>query len=269
MTNAGFASSFQVVDRNATVTASVTAPASVTEGVDSAIALSLTLENVSTASGTVTLEFLPGSSSVTNGVDVSVPVYSGSFNVAQSPAGRYTINLPSIAIFDDLVAEGTETLSLRVRASGQVFAGGTDTTTITIALLDGDRAGTTGDDQVIGTGGRDVLNGMAGTDILMGMAGNDVLDGGSGADRMVGGTGDDIFYVDDVHDVVVEGAGEGNDRIFAGVSYALASGQSVETLSTSDQSATVAIDLSGNELDDLLIGNQGMNVLNGNAVATC
>lgn len=41
--------------------------------------------------------------------------------------------------------------------------------------------------------------------------GNDTLDGGEGADTMMGGNGDDVYYIDNVGDLVVEGGPQSND----------------------------------------------------------
>jgi serralysin len=108
-----------------------------------------------------------------------------------------------------------------------------------------------------------VLSGGGGIDGLVGLGGNDTLDGGSGADYMVGGQGDDIYMVDNPGDSVVEAIGEGSDQVYTSVSYNLAAGTSVEVLSTNVASATTAINLTGNELDQALLGNAGANILNG------
>ena len=49
------------------------------------------------------------------------------------------------------------------------------------------------------------------------------------------------------------------------MSYALGAGISVETLRTADPAATAAIDLTGNELANIVTGNAGANVINGGA----
>jgi Ca2+-binding RTX toxin-like protein len=102
-----------------------------------------------------------------------------------------------------------------------------------------------------------------GDDVISTGAGNDLLRGGGGADLLTGGTGDDDYHVDMAGDLVVEAAGEGRDVVYAGASYALAAGASIEVLSTNALGGTAAIDLTGNELDNVLYGNAGANVLNG------
>jgi Ca2+-binding RTX toxin-like protein len=129
-----------------------------------------------------------------------------------------------------------------------------------IALLPIDDG--SGNDHLIGTGANETLNGGLGTDWLEGVGGNDRLDGGPGNDLLQGGIGDDWYYVDSA-DVVVEAAGEGNDRVFASASYTLAAGLSVETLTTDFNPGTSPINLTGNELANAIYGNAGANRLTG------
>src|SRR3954451_18495940 len=73
--------------------------------------------------------------------------------------------------------------------------------------------GTAGNDTLNGTSGADQIFGLGGDDILNGGGGSDQLDGGTGADTMSGGTGNDIYFVDDVGDQVIESAGQGTDEV--------------------------------------------------------
>jgi Ca2+-binding RTX toxin-like protein len=256
------ADNFNGLDPNGTqlATASVIAPVSVIEGVDGGAALSILLKNVSTASGSITISFDAAGSTAANGTDVSVPTTTTTYDVSQSTAGDYTIDLPSIGIFDDLVAEGTETLSIKVTATGLLFDNGTDTTFVTISLLDSEVDGTSGNDVLTGRASADMLRGFGGDDVLDGGAGNDVLDGGTGSDRMSGGVGDDIYHVDDAGDRVVERVGEGHDRVYSTIDYRLTA--NVEDL-VLDGSGD--INGTGNVLDNAIAGNDGDNVLNGGA----
>ncbi len=115
-----------------------------------------------------------------------------------------------------------------------------------------------GDDQLYGNGGDDILDGGDGNDTLHGGDGNDVLDGGAGVDMMIGGTGNDTYYVDNPSDVVTELAGEGTDTVHTTVSYALTA--NVEIL-IADSNAGLA--LTGNTLDNLIIGGDGNDRING------
>lgn len=123
--------------------------------------------------------------------------------------------------------------------------------------------GTTGKDFIQGAAGGDTIDGLANDDRLEGGDGNDSLQGGTGADAMVGGLGDDSFYVDSTSDVVIETSGQGTDRVYSSISYTLAAAANVETLSTTNDAGTTAINLGGNALANTLIGNAGANALYG------
>jgi Ca2+-binding RTX toxin-like protein len=103
---------------------------------------------------------------------------------------------------------------------------------------------------------------------LFGNAGANSLDGKTGADTLAGFAGNDFYYVDNAADRIIEGGSEGTaDRAFASVSYTLGVGVCVETLSTTNNAGTGAIDLTGNELVNTIFGNAGANILDGKAGA--
>ncbi len=107
------------------------------------------------------------------------------------------------------------------------------------------------------------LTGNALANTIYGNDGDNILDGAAGADILVGRLGNDWFFVDNAGDRALETVGEGNDRVFASVSYALVAGASVEILSTDFNPGTSAIDLTGNELAQAIFGNEGKNVISG------
>ena len=98
---------------------------------------------------------------------------------------------------------------------------------------------------------------------LTGNAAANVLDGKGGADRMIGGGGDDIYYVDDAGDQVVEAAGGGMDTVRSTVSFSIV-GQYVEQLTLIGSAAINGV---GNGLANSLVGNDAANRLDGGAGA--
>ena len=109
----------------------------------------------------------------------------------------------------------------------------------------------------------DKLMGLNDDDELHGESGNDTLDGGAGNDTMIGWTGDDTFIVDSAGDVVDEAKNEGKDTIEVSFTYTLSDSVNVETLRTSNDAGTAAIDLTGNIIVNTLVGNAGANILDG------
>lgn len=121
-------------------------------------------------------------------------------------------------------------------------------------------AGTQFNDTLRGYGGNDVLFGWDGDDTLYGNAGNDWLIGGRGADTMYGGVGDDNYHVDDPGDLVIENPDQGNDTVYAEITYTLpANVENLRLLGDANLNGY------GNELDNLLVGNYGDNYLEGGA----
>ena len=111
------------------------------------------------------------------------------------------------------------------------------------------------------------LTGNAFAQTITGNAGANVIDGGAGADIMQGLGGNDTYYVDNPGDVVDEAAGGGSDRVLTSVSYTLTAGQEIESLSTTNNAGTGAINLTGNAFAQTITGNAGANVINGGAGA--
>jgi Ca2+-binding RTX toxin-like protein len=118
--------------------------------------------------------------------------------------------------------------------------------------------GAGGDDTVNGLGGNDTLSGGDGNDSLVGGDGSDILNGDAGSDRMAGGRGDDVYFVDNLGDMVSEEPGEGIDVVSSTISYML--GSQVENLTLTGMAA---ISGTGNSLDNILFGNGATNFLSG------
>src|SRR3569623_803574 len=118
----------------------------------------------------------------------------------------------------------------------------------------------TGTAAINGTGNTldNILTGNSLANVLTGGAGNDTLNGGAGAATLIGGLGDDTYVVDNTADVVSENLNEGTDTVDSFVTYTL--GYNVENLTLT---GTVAINGTGNSLNNVLIGNSLANTLTG------
>ncbi len=128
------------------------------------------------------------------------------------------------------------------------------------------------DNTITGSGGANVLNGRGGNDTIFGGNGADTLNGGDGNDTLrgeggldsfIGGAGNDTFVVDAAGETVTEAAGGGTDTVLTSVTYALALGEEIENLRTTNAAGLGAIDLTGNGLANDIRGNNGINLING------
>lgn len=111
------------------------------------------------------------------------------------------------------------------------------------------------------------VNSLTGNELaqsLIGSAGINILDGGGGADTMTGLGGNDIYYVDNAGDRVIEAVGGGSDCVRTTLLYtALTAGQAIETLQTVNSALTTTVQLVGNEFGQRIFGNAGNNVIDG------
>lgn len=96
--------------------------------------------------------------------------------------------------------------------------------------------------------------------LITGNAANNILNGGTGADSLIGGLGDDVYTVDNAGDIVTELIGEGIDKVTSNMAYILPG--NVENLTLT---GTSAINGTGNNLSNIIVGNMASNQLNGGA----
>ena len=117
-----------------------------------------------------------------------------------------------------------------------------------------------GNDTLLGGDGGGYLIGGDGNDSIVGGASADALWGGTGTDTLAGGVGDDQYDAS-AGDVLIEAANGGIDTVGTDVSWTL--GANFENLSLV---GTASITANGNNLDNIIEGNDGNNSsINGRA----
>jgi Ca2+-binding RTX toxin-like protein len=113
----------------------------------------------------------------------------------------------------------------------------------------------------IGAGNANLVGNSSNNSITAG-DGDDTIDGGTGTDTLIGGAGNDLYRVNVAGDVVTEAADGGADtvEVVANVTYVL--GANIEN---GRITAAGAAGITGNALNNLLIGGIGANTLLGGA----
>jgi Ca2+-binding RTX toxin-like protein len=179
-----------------------------------------------------------------------------------------------------VVAAGSTTLQIDTDGGGDSFVDlavlqgvGTDITGLTetgtvlgvgttgIPLIPGVNLGTGGDDTIFTSHG--IGAGLAGRDRVIGGSGADTVDGGAGADILVGDRGDDTYVVDNAADEVLDSRGA-DDRLLASITIDLGN-TAYDEIEHVTLSGSAALDATGDEFSNMLIGNAGANKLDGKA----
>ena len=107
------------------------------------------------------------------------------------------------------------------------------------------------------------LTGNALANRLTGNLADNTLDGGAGADTLTGGGGNDTYIVDSAGDLVVEALSEGWDHLAVGISTAGGTYSLSGNVESATLTSTVAFNLTGNGLANVLNGNMAANRLDG------
>ncbi|WP_320110083.1 M10 family metallopeptidase C-terminal domain-containing protein [Pseudomonas sp. B21-053] len=151
--------------------------------------------------------------------------------------------------------EGSDTLLLNYSVQSNTLV---DLNSGTLSNFENVTLNGAGAFDVLGNGQDNILIGNTFANNLQGGAGNDMLDGGDGVDTLIGGTGNDTYVINSLDDTLVEQANEGRDLVRTSVSYTL--GANIED---GELLGSSALNLNGNELANVLIGNSGDNFLDG------
>ena len=110
----------------------------------------------------------------------------------------------------------------------------------------------------------ELVFGLGGNDSLTGGGGSDTLDGGAGKDGMNGLLGSDTFVVDNLGDVIQDSGGF-DDRVIASISIDLGKDSLYGGVEHATLAGIAALNATGDEINNMLIGNAGANKLDGKA----
>lgn len=125
-------------------------------------------------------------------------------------------------------------------------------------------SGKDGNDQLYGGNSRDVMIGGSGDDIGYGNGGDDLIVGGAGSDRLYGTGGVDYIFGDEIPEGFVMPASFANDLVWLQEEKTLVTSSSM-TLAADVSNITASgktyLSLTGNRLNNVMIGNAGKNVI--------
>lgn len=175
-------------------------------------------------------------------------------------AGDDVYVVDSVAdVIQEAANAGRDTVNVLITSAGASFSLGAEVEEASVL--------STAAIHLLGNAIANRLTGNAAANRLEGLDGDDYLDGKGGGDTLIGGDGDDVYVVDNLGDILVEGSGEGRDR----VDLALSVGARVYTLAANIDDARVtntqANGLVGNALGNSLLGNAAANYLDGGSGA--
>ena len=226
---------------------------------------------------TVTVNGLPAYGSILNGAGELIQV-GDVLKVADLVNVQYSLDTNINGPVGELVLEAEDTQGakgqwkLMIQVNGEAaLSSGSALADQLFGSVDVDKIfGLGGDDAILSNAGNDIIYAGSGNDSVYagkgddeinGGGGDDYLDGGAGADIMMGGPGNDRYVIDNASDLVVEtisrGAG-GYDTIETNLT--LTAPQNIEAL---EALGDTDIDLTGNNLSNLLLGNNGGNIIKG------
>ena len=205
---------------------------------------------------------------------VSLSEISASMGGAKIVGAAGSLTGTSLALAGDQNGDGRTDLMIGAPGVGEgvqiLYTPSTwahDPNTYGSAGADSIAAGYGGPWHTVGEGADSILA-LGGADTILSGGGNDSIDGGSGADSMAGGAGDDLYFIDNAADQVVELAGEGNDTVTASVNTTLSAEVETLILTGAARQGTgnaLANQIIGTAFDDTLDGAAGTDTLTGGA----
>ena len=182
----------------------------------------------------ITDNALSGASNATAQVDFIAPSPGTIFFAA----GQTTATIP-LQILGDTLVEGNE--FIRITLTNPTNGGRLFRDVAFAQIIDDDDPS----GRQVGTFDNDVL--------ISTNRGNSIL---------IGAPGNDTYLVYSQGDRVVESVNQGQDVVYTTVSYSLGENQ-VEAMSVAQQTTTDSINLTGNFISQIIVGNYGDNILNG------
>ena len=160
-----------------------------------------------------------------------------------------------------------DNLSRTLKITAKVESGGSLTNTAEVVSVFETDSDSTPNNHLSSEDDISVLNIVVNANnVLTGSNGNDVFKGTTGADHWAGLAGDDVYYVNNSGDSVIENTNEGVDTVYSTLVYSLA--DNVENLVLMENAVGISgspVGAYGNALNNQLTGNSADNFFIGGA----